>query len=79
MYTTQSVIHRVLKKMREGGILVPGAPAVGKFSGCFKLSAEEKERRTVAQRAAAKKLKAQQKLGSGKVNFDVKSCILIAA
>ena len=47
--------------MREGGVLVPGASAGRKGSGCFKLSAEEKERRTVAQRAAAKKLKAQQK------------------
>ena len=69
----------MLKKMREESVLVPGAPAGRKGSGCFKLSAEEKERRTVAQRAAAKKLKAQQKLGSGKVNFDGKSCILIAA
>jgi len=60
-------LNRVLKKMREGGVLVPGAPAGRKGSGCFKLSAEEKERRTVAQRAAAKKLKAQQKLESGKV------------
>merc|ERR1712156_343432 len=59
-------LNRVLKKMREGGVLVPGAPAGRKGSGCFKLSAEEKERMTVAQRAAAKKLKAQQKLGSGK-------------
>merc|ERR1711936_613537 len=60
-------LNRVLKKMREGGVLVPGAPAGRKGSGCFKLSAEEKERRTVAQRAAAKKLKAQQKSGSVKV------------
>merc|ERR1711972_1257445 len=60
-------LNRMLKKMREEGVLVPGAPAGRKGSGCFKLSAEEKDRRTVAQRAAAKKLKAQQKLGSGKV------------
>merc|ERR1719234_2371825 len=60
-------LNRVLKKMREAGVLVPGAPAGRKGSGCYKLSAEEKERMTVAQRAAAKKLKAQQKLGSGKV------------
>merc|ERR1711936_997312 len=60
-------LNRVLKKMREGGVLVPGAPAGRKGSGCFKLSAEEKERRTVAQRAAAKKLKAQQKSTVGKV------------
>ena len=58
---------------------MPGAPAGRKGSGCFKLSAEEKERRTVAQRAAAKKLKAQQKLGSGKVNFDGKSYLLTVA
>merc|ERR1711962_1625719 len=60
-------LNRVLRKMREQGVLVPGAPAGRKGSGCFKLSAEEKERRTVAQRAAAKKLKAQQKSGVGKV------------
>merc|ERR1712212_199101 len=60
-------LNRVLKKMREEGVLVPGAPAGRKGSGSFKLSAEEKERRIVAQRAAAKKLKAQQKLGSGKI------------
>ena len=62
--------------MREAGVLVPGAPAGRKGSGCYKLSAEEKERRTVAQRAAAKKLKAQQKLGSGKVNFTCESCVV---
>merc|ERR1711962_1482396 len=50
-------LNRVLKKMREEGVLVPGAPAGRKGSGCYKLSAEEKERRIVAQRAAAKKLK----------------------
>ena len=55
--------------MREGGVLVPGAPAGRKGSGCYKLSAEEKDRMTAAQRAAAKKLKAQQKLGLGKVSF----------
>merc|ERR1712012_214079 len=60
-------LNRVLKKMREGGVLVPGAPAGRKGSGCFKLSAEEKERMINAQRAAAKKLKAQQKSTSGKV------------
>ena len=79
MYITNSHIHRVLKKMREEGVLVPGALAGRKGSGSFKLSAEEKERRIVAQRAAAKKLKAQQKLGSGKVNFSGKSFLLTAA
>merc|ERR1712115_124036 len=57
-------LNRMLKKMREEGVLVPGAPAGRKGSGCSKLSAEEKERRIVAQRAAAKKLKVQQKVGS---------------
>merc|ERR1712212_788457 len=61
-------LNRMLRKMREEGVLVPGAPAGRKGSGCFKLSAEEKERRNVAQRTAAKKLKAQQKLGSGKIS-----------
>ena len=65
--------------MREGGVLVPGAPAGRKGSGCFKLSTEEKERNTAAQRAAAKKLKAQQKLGSGKVNFAGKLCLITVA
>merc|ERR1711973_34877 len=60
-------LNRALKKMREGGVLVPGASAGRKGSGCFKLSAEEKERMTVAQSAAAKKLKAQQKSTLGKV------------
>merc|ERR1719403_335600 len=65
-------LNRVLKKMREEGVLVPGAPAGRKGSGCFKLSAEEKERRIVAQRAAAKKLKvgskAPKKLAKKTVN-----------
>ena len=58
---------------------MPGAPAGRKGSGCYKLSAEEKERMTVAQRTAAKKLKAQQKLGSGKVNFTGESCMVTVA
>merc|ERR1719145_253773 len=45
-------LNRVLKKMREGGVLVPGAPAGRKGSGCFKLSAEEKERMIAALWAA---------------------------
>merc|ERR1719394_2047300 len=60
-------LNRALKKMCEGGVLVPGATAGRKGSGRFKLSAEEKERMTVAQRAAAKKLKAQQKSTLGKI------------
>ena len=59
--------------MREGGVLVPGAPAGRKGSGCFKLSAEEKERMAAAQKATAKKLKTQQKMGSGKVKITGKS------
>ena len=55
---------------------MPGASAGRKGSGCFKLSAEEKERMTVAQRAAAKKLKAQQKSTLGKVNFTGIACLV---
>ena len=58
---------------------MPGAPAGRKGSGCYSLSAEEKERMTVAQWAAAKKLKAQQKLGSGKVNFTGESYVVTVA
>ena len=58
---------------------MPGAPAGRKGSGCFKLSAEEKDRMAVAQRAAVKKLKAQQKLGSGKVKITGKSCLVSLA
>ena len=69
----------MLKKMREEGVLVPGAPAGRKGSGCFKLSAEEKERMIAAQRAAAKKLKAQQKSTLGKVNFTGITCLVTVA
>ena len=65
--------------MREAGVLVPGAPAGRKGSGCYKLSAEEKERVTVAQRAAAKKLKAQQKSSLGKVDFTGITCLVTVA
>ena len=41
LYIIQSFIHRVLKKMREGGVLVPDAPAGRKGSGCFKLRRRE--------------------------------------
>ena len=58
---------------------MPGAPAGRKGSGCYKLSAEEKERMTVAQRAAAKKLKAQQKSSLGKVDFTGITCSVTVA
>merc|ERR1712025_1137857 len=61
------VINSVLKKMREEGVLVAGAPPGRKGAGCFKVSAEEKSRMAEAAKAAAKKLKAQQKQGLGKV------------
>ena len=54
---------RALKKMRNEGVLVPGAQPGRKGSGCFKLSAEEKARMGEAAKSAAKKLK-----GVGKVN-----------
>merc|ERR1712212_766802 len=60
-------LNRVLKKMRDEGVLVAGAPSGRKGAGCFKVSQEEKSRMADAARAAAKKLKAQQKQGLGKV------------
>merc|ERR1712212_98548 len=59
-------LNRVLKKMRDEGVLVAGAPSGRKGAGCFKVSQEEKSRMADAARAAAKKLKAQQKQGLGK-------------
>merc|ERR1712192_233851 len=56
-----------LKKMRDEGILVAGAPAGRKGAGCFKVSQEEKSRIADVAKAAAKKLKTQQKQGLGKV------------
>merc|ERR1719285_1715185 len=60
-------LNRVLKKMRDEGVLVAGAPAGRKGAGCFKVSQEEKSRIADAAKAVAKKLKAQQKQGLGKV------------
>merc|ERR1712233_46744 len=59
--------NSVLKKMREEGVLVAGAQPGRKGAGCFKVSPEEKTRVAQAAKAAAKKLKAQQKQGLGKV------------
>merc|ERR1712037_620281 len=61
------ILNSVLKKMREEGVLVAGAQPGRKGSGCFKVSSEEKSRIADAAKAAAKKLKAQQKKGLGKV------------
>merc|ERR1711974_109949 len=55
-------------KMREEGVLVAGAQPGRKGAGCFKISPEEKSRLAVVAKAAAKKLKAQQKQGLGKVS-----------
>ena len=60
---------RVLKKMREEGILVAGAQPGRKGAGCYKVSQEEKTRIAEAAKAAAKKLKTQQKKGLGKVSW----------
>merc|ERR1711990_401497 len=60
-------LNRILKKMRDEGVLVAGAPAGRKGAGCFKVSQEEKSRMADAARATAKKLKIQQKQGLGKV------------
>merc|ERR1712105_290229 len=61
------ILNSVPKKMREEGVLVPGAPAGRKGAGCFKVSPEEKGRLAAAAKVAAKKLKVQQKQVVGKV------------
>merc|ERR1719175_449708 len=61
-------LNRVLKKMREEGILVAGAQPGRKGAGCFKISPEEKSRIAAVSKAAAKKLKAQEKQGLGKAS-----------
>merc|ERR1719300_755380 len=64
-------LNRVLKKMREEGVLVTGAQPGRKGAGCFKISPEEKSRIAAVSKAAAKKLKAQQKQGLGKATSKV--------
>ena len=59
----------VLKKMREEGVLVAGAQPGRKGAGCFKVSSEEKSRMADTAKAAARKQKAQQKQGLGKVSW----------
>merc|ERR1719175_525938 len=61
-------LNRVLKKMREEGVLVAGAQPGRKGAGCFKISPEEKSRIADVAKAAAKKLKVQQKQGVGKAS-----------
>merc|ERR1719342_1270213 len=58
------LLNRALKKMRNEGVLVPGAQPGRKGSGCFKLSAEEKARMGEAAKSAAKKLKGVGKAAS---------------
>merc|ERR1712192_139469 len=60
------ILNRALKKMCDKGELVAGAPPGRKGAGCFKVSQEEKGRLADAAKAAAKKLKAQQKQSLGK-------------
>merc|ERR1712192_306505 len=62
-----NIVNRALKKMCDEGVLVAGAPPGRKGAGCFKVSQEEKSRLADVAKAAAKKLKAQQKQGLGKV------------
>merc|ERR1719180_405446 len=59
-------LNRALKKMCDEGVLVAGAPPGRKGAGCFKVSQEEKGRSTDAAKAAAKKLKSQQKQSLGR-------------
>merc|ERR1712226_500399 len=58
------LLNRTLKKMRDEGVLVPGAQPGRKGSGCFKLSAEEKARIADEAKSAAKKLKGAGKTAS---------------
>merc|ERR1712172_218360 len=60
------ILNRALKKMCDEGVLVAGAPPGRKGAGCFKVSQGEKSRLADAAKAAAKKLKAQQKPSLGK-------------
>merc|ERR1712181_87269 len=60
------ILNRALKKMCDKGELVAGAPPGRKGAGCFKVSQEEKGRLADTAKAAAKKLKAQQKQSLGK-------------
>merc|ERR1712172_191702 len=60
------ILNRALKKMCDEGVLVAGAPPGRKGAGCFKVSQEEKSRLADAVKAAAKKVKAQQKQSLGK-------------
>merc|ERR1719391_1032345 len=64
-------LNSVLKKMREEGVLVAGAQPGKKGAGCFKISPEEKSRMADVAKAAAKKLKAQQKQGMVKASSKV--------
>merc|ERR1712183_467919 len=61
------ILNSVLKKMREEGVLVPGAPAGRKGAGYFKVSPEEKGRLAAAAKVAARKLKVQQQQAVGKI------------
>merc|ERR1712098_529228 len=61
------LLNKMIKKMSEEGKVVPGA-AVGKSgSGCFKLSAEERNRLAKDEKVAAKK-----ELVKGKVRDEAK-------
>merc|ERR1711971_1035100 len=62
------ILNRALKKMCDEGVLVAGAPPGRKGAGCFKVSQEQKSRIADAAKTAAKKLKAQQKQGLGKLH-----------
>ena len=56
--------------MRDEGVLTAGAPPGRKGAGCFKVSQEERSRMAEAAKAAAKKLKAQQKQGLSKASLE---------
>ena len=61
------LLNKMIKKMSEEGKVVPGAAAGKSGAGCFKLSAEERNRLAKDEKVAAKKA-----LVKGKVPDEVK-------
>merc|ERR1711970_43198 len=55
------LVKKIMKKMVEEGILVPGAQAGKSGSGCYKVSPGEKIRLKQAEKAAAKKVIQKEK------------------
>merc|ERR1719234_2108026 len=56
-----ATLNRALKKMRDEGVLVAGAPAGRKGAGCFKVSQEEKCRIADVAKAGCFKVSQEEK------------------